>query len=96
MSTGTTQLLGADLDDNVSAVTNIGFSFVFQGTPYTQFSLNANGGIRLGATAIASNAYQPWPAPAKPSSPPGAPTRAPREPARCITASTALRRIACW
>ena len=59
MSTGTTQLLGADLDDNVSAVTNIGFSFVFQGTPYTQFSLNANGGIRLGATAIASNAYQP-------------------------------------
>ena len=52
--TGSTQLVGASSDDGVSTVTSIGFSFTFNGTAYTQFSANANGLIRLGATAISS------------------------------------------
>ena len=47
MSTGTTQLLAADLDDNASAVTNIGFDFWFVGVSQSQFSVNANGLCRL-------------------------------------------------
>jgi hypothetical protein len=52
--TGSTQLVGSSSDDGISAVTNIGFSFTYGGTAYTQFSANANGLIRLGPTAIAS------------------------------------------
>ncbi len=59
MSTGTTQLIGANADDTVSTVTNIGFTFIFQGVAYTQFSTSANGGIRLGSTAISGTAYHP-------------------------------------
>ncbi|MDY0090335.1 MAG: GEVED domain-containing protein, partial [Flavobacteriaceae bacterium] len=50
--TGATQLLGSSLDDNASAVTNIGFTFNYGGNSYTQFSVNANGLMRLGATAV--------------------------------------------
>ncbi|MBL7951627.1 MAG: hypothetical protein JNM62_07895, partial [Flavobacteriales bacterium] len=35
-----------------SAVTSIGFSFIYEGTAYTQFSANNYGGIRLGGTVI--------------------------------------------
>ncbi len=49
--TGGTQLIAAATDSGASAVTNIGFNFVFDGTTYTQFSATANGWIRLGATA---------------------------------------------
>lgn len=52
MSAGTTQLIGTGSDDGTSAVTNIGFSFSFNGIPYTQFSASANGLVRLGATAV--------------------------------------------
>ena len=52
MSSGTTQLLGASLDDNASAVTPIGFDFWFDGVRYSEFSVNANGLARLGATAV--------------------------------------------
>lgn len=51
--TGATGLLtGGNLDDNASAVTPIGFTFNFDGTAYTQFSVNANGLMRLGPTAV--------------------------------------------
>ncbi len=46
-------------DDVSSAVTSIGFNFVMGGTTYTQFSVNSNGNIRLGATAISGLTYSP-------------------------------------
>ncbi|MBX3727233.1 MAG: DUF11 domain-containing protein [Xanthomonadales bacterium] len=52
MSAGTTQILAANLDDTASAVTPIGFDFVFQGAVYSQFSANSNGLIRLGPTVV--------------------------------------------
>ncbi len=56
MSSGTTDLLatGTYYDDNSSAVTNIGFNFTFCGTAYSQFSINSNGQMQLGATQIAN------------------------------------------
>ncbi|RYY09964.1 MAG: hypothetical protein EOO36_21345, partial [Cytophagaceae bacterium] len=58
MTTGTTDALatGTYRDDVASAVQPIGFAFVFMGTPYTQFSVNSNGQLQLGATAIAGGA----------------------------------------
>ena len=50
--TSSTQLVGASSDDGASAVTNIGFTFTYAGTAYTQFSVNANGLMRLGATRV--------------------------------------------
>jgi len=38
--------------DFASAVTNIGFTFYFMGLPYTQYSVNSNGQMRLGATVV--------------------------------------------
>ena len=52
--TGSTQLVAASSDDGISSVTPITFSFTFAGPNYTQFSANANGLLRLGATAITS------------------------------------------
>jgi hypothetical protein len=59
MSSGTTQLLAANIDDTASALTNIGFDFFFQGARFTQFSINENGVMRLGATAQTSTPYKP-------------------------------------
>lgn len=56
MSSGTTQIIGPNADDPVSAVTNIGFDFWFNGTRYTQFSANGNGLMRLGPTVV-TNAW---------------------------------------
>jgi hypothetical protein len=50
--TGATSLVGANSDDGQSAVTNIGFTFTYLGTSFTQFSANANGLMRLGATVV--------------------------------------------
>lgn len=50
--TGSTQLVASASDDGASAVTSIGFTFNYAGTDYTQFSANANGLVRLGATAV--------------------------------------------
>jgi len=47
-----TTLVGPDQDDGVSAVTNIGFPFVYEGITYTQFSANTNGLVRLGSTVV--------------------------------------------
>jgi hypothetical protein len=52
MSSGTTTLLGPNLDDNASLVFNIGFDYWLVGTRYTQFSVNANGLMRLGSVAV--------------------------------------------
>jgi hypothetical protein len=59
MSAGTTQLLGANIDDTASTLTNIGFDFYFQGARFTQFSVNENGVLRLGAGAQAGSPYKP-------------------------------------
>ncbi len=54
MSSGTTVLLTADLDDTASAVTPIGFDFWFDGVRQTLFSVNANGLMRLGVTPVST------------------------------------------
>jgi hypothetical protein len=59
MATGTTTLIGADQDDAASVITNIGFEFFFQGVRYTQFSVNSNGTLRLGTTAVSNTLYDP-------------------------------------
>jgi Cadherin-like beta sandwich domain len=60
MSSGTTTLVAADVDDSpASPLTNIGFDFFFQVTRYSQFSVNANGVIRLGAVAQTGSPYKP-------------------------------------
>jgi len=59
MSTGTTQLLAGNIDDTASPLTSIGFDFYFQGARFTQFSINDNGVVRLGATAQTSTPYHP-------------------------------------
>jgi hypothetical protein len=58
MSTGTTQLLAANTDDTASPLTNFGFDFYFMGIRYTNFSINDNGNIRLGAASQVGNPYQ--------------------------------------
>lgn len=50
--TNPTNLLTGYQDDNASAVTPIGFNFRFANNYYTQFSVNSNGQMRLGPTAI--------------------------------------------
>jgi hypothetical protein len=52
MTTGTTQLVAAGSDDGASPVTSIGFDFWYDGVRFTQFSCNANGLCRLGATQV--------------------------------------------
>ncbi|MCC6654399.1 MAG: hypothetical protein IT231_04455, partial [Flavobacteriales bacterium] len=46
-----TQIIAPNIDDGNSAATNIGFSFTYNGSPFTQFVANSNGHIRLGGTA---------------------------------------------
>src|SRR5215831_5607072 len=47
MSSGTTQLIGPNVDDTATAQTSIGFDFFFDAIRYNQFSVNDNGLIRL-------------------------------------------------
>ncbi|GEM_PF-1396389 len=49
---GFTNLLGTTLDDDVSATTNIGFTFRYGGTDYTDFSVTSNGLLRFGGAAV--------------------------------------------
>jgi len=44
-------------DGKASAVTNIGFTFNFGGTDYTQFSVNSDGNLRFGATVTGTANY---------------------------------------
>jgi hypothetical protein len=59
MSTGTTQLVGPGLDATASGVTAIaiGFDYYFMGTRFTQFSVQEDGILQLGATVVGTNAY---------------------------------------
>jgi hypothetical protein len=61
MSGGTTSVLSASTyhDDDASSVQNIGFTFVFMGVPYTQFSVNSNGQLQFGASAISGTQALP-------------------------------------
>ncbi len=54
MSSGTAQLLGPDLDDAASALANIGFEFLYADVVFTQFGVNSNGLVRLGAVPTTS------------------------------------------
>lgn len=57
MTSGTTQLIGADVDDNSSSATAIGFTFQLMTNPYTQFVASSNGIIQLGSSALSTTAY---------------------------------------
>jgi hypothetical protein len=61
MSTGTTDALatGTYRDDVASTVQPVGFTFGFMGVNYTQFSVNSNGQLQLGATAISGTNATP-------------------------------------
>jgi hypothetical protein len=60
MSSGTTLLLSANLDDSASPVNSIGFDFYFQGARFSQFSANSNGLVRLGGVAVqGASPYKP-------------------------------------
>lgn len=48
-------LINPSSDNVASTVTNIGFTFWFAGTAYTQFSVNENGLLTLGPTQIGGN-----------------------------------------
>jgi len=52
---GGTQILPPGADDDVSALANIGFTFVFNGASFTQFGVNANGHLRLGVAAASTS-----------------------------------------
>lgn len=49
---GFTNLLGTFMDDDVSSMANIGFSFNYGGTNYTNFSATSNGILAFGTSAI--------------------------------------------
>ena len=52
LATGTfTNILGTFLDDDVSATTNIGFTFNYNSVNYTQFSATSNGVFMFGGSA---------------------------------------------
>ncbi|MBF9236368.1 T9SS type A sorting domain-containing protein [Hymenobacter sp. BT683] len=51
-----TLITTANTDDANSAAQNIGFTFTYNGTAFTQFILNTNGLIKLGSTAPATAA----------------------------------------
>jgi len=59
MSSGTTQLLAANIDDTASPVTLLGFDFFFMGVRQDRFSINENGVLRFAAGAQAGSPYKP-------------------------------------
>lgn len=53
-----TSLITANAGDaGKSTVQNLGFTFPFAGTNYTQFSVNADGNLKLGGTVTGTTAY---------------------------------------
>jgi uncharacterized repeat protein (TIGR01451 family) len=59
MSSGTTTLLNANIDDTASPVTLLGFDFFFMGVRQDRFSINENGVLRFNAGAQAGAPYKP-------------------------------------
>ena len=53
----TTNLISGTGDSKSSAVTDIGFTFNFAGTDYTQFSVNSDGNLRFGSTVTGTSYY---------------------------------------
>ncbi|MCQ2291631.1 MAG: fibronectin type III domain-containing protein [Bacteroidales bacterium] len=54
----TTSLIAAGAGDyGVSTVEDIGFTFNFAGTPYTQFSVNADGNLKFDSVVTGTNSY---------------------------------------
>src|SRR5204863_1586944 len=58
MNGGTTQLLGPNINDTASALTNIASDFYFQGARFTQVSVNDNGLVQMGAIAQTGSPYK--------------------------------------
>ena len=52
-----TTILSTECDGCASSVQNIGFTFTFGGTNYTQFSVNSDGNLKFGSTATGSGSY---------------------------------------
>jgi len=55
--TTTTNLISGTGDSKATAVTDIGFTFNFAGTDYTQFSVNSDGNLRFGSTVTGTGNY---------------------------------------
>ena len=53
----TTNLLTSSGDGVASSLQNIGFTFPFGGSTYTQFSVNSDGNLRLGGTQTGTGSY---------------------------------------
>ena len=51
VSASATQLTAVQADSGISSTQNIGFSFIYDGTTYTQFRMSSNGFISLNPTA---------------------------------------------
>lgn len=56
MSSGTTQLIGANQTDVSSSVVAFGFEVWFMGQRFTDFSVNTNGVLQFGTTAVHNEA----------------------------------------
>lgn len=54
---GSTVALSTGIDDGTADTLNIGFTFHFAGADYTKFSVNANGVMKLGNTALGSGYF---------------------------------------
>ncbi len=52
-------LAGGTTDDGYSALTSIGFNFVYHGITFTQISANTNGFVQLGVLASSTTTYIP-------------------------------------
>ncbi len=59
MTSGTTTALNPNVDDTASGLRDIGFDFYYMGARFTQFAVNDNGVLRLGANSQTSTPYQP-------------------------------------
>jgi len=55
--TDTTSIIVGTGDSKASSVTDIGFTFNFAGTDYTQFSVNSDGNLRFGSTVTGTGNY---------------------------------------
>ena len=55
-----TELIASRVDDGTSALTGIGFTFLYDGVEYTQFSVNSNGRMRLGSVGVSDDYNNPF------------------------------------
>ena len=60
LSSSATEVSSIYDDDQGSSLINIGFTFQFCGTNYTQWSCNSNGRVRLGSTAVSNYWANPF------------------------------------